>query len=280
MEDSYILQLLKPKFKDFHLCFCGFAECKPLHSYGPAARPNYILHYVMKGKGIYQVGETKYQLKEGQAFLIEPESLTFYQADKTDPWSYLWVGFGGTEAQRFVRDLGLNSRQLTCECEYGEELKEIVFEMLHHTCSTAENLYYLQGKLYQFFSVLARGIEIQQYSNDTKESIHTVSYTHLDVYKRQVQTTQNKKFHNQSHREVRTQPSLFCYAIFYSSFIIPYIFRFENFPIIRTTQMCIRDRISPCFFLNFVIAAWILADTKKYCCFSLSSFPAMWLSFG
>ena len=172
MEDSYVLQLLKPKFKDFHLCFCGFAECKPLHSYGPAARPNYILHYVMKGKGIYQVGETKYQLKEGQAFLIELESLTFYQADKTDPWSYLWVGFGGTEAQRFVRDLGLNSRQLTCECEYGEELKEIVFEMLHHTCSTAENLYYLQGKLYQFFSVLARGIEIQQYSNDTKESIH------------------------------------------------------------------------------------------------------------
>ena len=69
MEDSYVLQLLKPKFKDFHLCFCGFAECKPLHSYGPAARPNYILHYVMKGKGIYQVGETKYQLKEGQAFL-------------------------------------------------------------------------------------------------------------------------------------------------------------------------------------------------------------------
>ena len=147
MEDSYVLQLLKPKFKDFHLCFCGFAECKPLHSYGPAARPNYILHYVMKGKGIYQVGET-------------------------DPWSYLWVGFGGTEAQRFVRDFGLNSRQLTCECEYGEELKEIVFEMLHHTRSTAENLYYLQGKLYQFFSVLARGIEIQQYSNDTKESIH------------------------------------------------------------------------------------------------------------
>ena len=162
MEDFYVLQLLKPKFKDFHLCFCGFAECEPLHSYGPAARPNYILHYVMKGKGIYQVGETKYQLKEGQAFLIEPESLTFYQADKKDPWSYIWVGFGGTEAQRFVRDLGLNSRQL----------EEIVFEMLRHTYSTAENIYYLQGKLYQFFSVLARGIEIQQYADDTKESIH------------------------------------------------------------------------------------------------------------
>ena len=49
MEDSYVLQLLKPKFKDFHLSFCGYAECEPLHSYGPASRPNYILHYVMKG---------------------------------------------------------------------------------------------------------------------------------------------------------------------------------------------------------------------------------------
>ena len=44
--------------------------------------------------------------------------------------------------------------------------------MLQHTHSTVENLYYLQGKLYQFFSVLARGIEIQQYVDDTKESIH------------------------------------------------------------------------------------------------------------
>ena len=189
MEDSYVLQLLKPKFKDFHLCFCGFAECEPLHSYGPATRPNYILHYVMEGKGIYQIGETKYQLKGGQAFLIEPESLTFYQADKKDPWSYLWVGFGGTEAQRFVKDLGLNSRQLTCECEYGEELKEIVFEMLQHTHSTAENLYYLQGKLYQFFSVLARGIEIRQYADDTKESIHVqeaIAYIIKNYYSQKI----------------------------------------------------------------------------------------------
>ena len=57
MEDSYVLQLLKPKFKDFYLCFCGFAECEPLHSYGPAARPNYILHYV-----VFQFG-TFYRLK-------------------------------------------------------------------------------------------------------------------------------------------------------------------------------------------------------------------------
>ena len=46
MEDAYVLQLLEPKFKEFHLLFCGYAECEPLHSYGPATRPNYIIHYV------------------------------------------------------------------------------------------------------------------------------------------------------------------------------------------------------------------------------------------
>lgn len=65
MEDAYVLQLLEPKFKEFHLLFCGYAECEPLHSYGPATRPNYIIHYVMGGKGIYQVGEKKYHISKG-----------------------------------------------------------------------------------------------------------------------------------------------------------------------------------------------------------------------
>lgn len=172
LEDAYVLQLLKPKFKDFYLCFCGFSECEPLHCYGPASRPNYILHYVTNGKGIYQVGEKRYTISQGQAFLIEPENLTFYQADKENPWSYLWVGFGGTDAPKFLQDLGLNSRQLICDCEYGEELKNIVFSMLKHTQSTTENLYYLQGELYHFFSVLARGISLNEYVNNNKEDVH------------------------------------------------------------------------------------------------------------
>lgn len=172
MEDAYVLQLLEPKFKEFHLLFCGYAECEPLHSYGPATRPNYIIHYVMGGKGIYQVGEKKYHISKGQIFLIEPESLTFYQADKEEPWTYLWVGFGGTEAKSFIQDVGLNSRQLVCQCEGGEELKEIVFSMLKHTKSTTENLYYLQGRLFDFFSVLAREITLRQFEDDTTESMH------------------------------------------------------------------------------------------------------------
>ena len=59
--------------------------------------------------------------------------------------------------------------------------------MLRHTQSTAENLYYLQGKLYQFFSVLARGIEIKEYADNTKESMHVqeaIDYIKNSYYKK------------------------------------------------------------------------------------------------
>lgn len=57
-------------------------------------------------------------------------------------------------SKSFIQDIGLNSRQLVCQCEGGEELKEIVFSMLKHTKSTTENLYYLQGRLFDFFRFL------------------------------------------------------------------------------------------------------------------------------
>ena len=170
MEDSYVLQLLEPKFKEFHLCFCGFAQCEPLHSYGPASRPNYIIHYIMDGKGIYQVGEKKYKLSKGQGFLIEPEELTFYQADQEEPWSYLWVGVGGTGAKKFIQDIGLNSQQRIFRCADGEKLNEIVMDMMKRTRSTVSDLYYLQGKLYELFSVLAADVVIEELMEENKEN--------------------------------------------------------------------------------------------------------------
>lgn len=62
---------------------------------------------------MYQVGERQYHLSKGQGFLIEPETMTFYQAEKEEPWNYLWVGFVGSGAGKLVQDIGLNSRQLT-----------------------------------------------------------------------------------------------------------------------------------------------------------------------
>ncbi len=60
MENAFVLELSESKFKDLFVCFCGYSQCKPLHGFGPAVRPNYIIHYIIDGKGFYQTGDHKY----------------------------------------------------------------------------------------------------------------------------------------------------------------------------------------------------------------------------
>lgn len=155
MEDSYVLQLAEQKYTDLHLCFCGYGRCEPGHSFGPAVRPNYILHFILEGKGTYQVGSTTYHLEAEQGFLIPPRVQTYYEADVREPWSYMWIGFDGKNAEEYLRDIGLGSRQLICRCSRIRELREIVMQMMEHNTCTVSDQYYLQSSLYRIFSVLA-----------------------------------------------------------------------------------------------------------------------------
>ncbi|MGN1142870.1 MAG: AraC family transcriptional regulator [Lachnospiraceae bacterium] len=172
MEKSYVLQLSDKKFEDLYLCFCGYAECQPLHSFGPASRPNYLIHYIVDGKGTYTVGEKIYHLGSGQGFLIEPETMTFYQADKEEPWTYFWIGFSGKRAAEYVADLGINSDQLTFRTEKGNKLKEIVLEMLKNHKLAIKNQYLLQSLLYAYFATLIEDIKVEGDQGGSPESVY------------------------------------------------------------------------------------------------------------
>lgn len=175
MERSYELQLQETKFQEFYLAFCGYARCESLHSFGPAVRPNYILHFVLEGKGTYKIGMQKYEIGKGQGFLIRPETSVFYQADKEEPWTYLWIGFDGTKAHKFVSDLGLNDERLMFYSHYGQELKNIVYSILKHTEFTVSNSYYLQSKLYEFFSVLTKDLDVETGKEIPNQNIYVRS---------------------------------------------------------------------------------------------------------
>ncbi len=70
---------------DLNLYHCGSENCAPGHSYGPAIRDHYLIHYILDGKGFFQVNNKTYHLKNGQGFLICPDIITYYEADKENP---------------------------------------------------------------------------------------------------------------------------------------------------------------------------------------------------
>lgn len=92
---------------DLNVYQYGYERCEPQHAYGPAVRDHYLLHFVHSGKGIFRAGNKTYDLKQGQGFLICPDVMTFYRADKTAPWTYSWIGFNGRLAGYYLKSAGL-----------------------------------------------------------------------------------------------------------------------------------------------------------------------------
>lgn len=160
MEDDYVLQLADSRFKELFLCFCGYAQCQPLHYFGPAVRQNYLIHVVLDGKGIFQVGEQRYEISKGMGFIIEPDVTTFYQADEQEPWTYLWIGFDGLRARECMQDMGMLGNRPVFRTEQAKELKGLVLQMLKQEQSSISGQYHRQSLLFEFFSLLTRGTEI------------------------------------------------------------------------------------------------------------------------
>jgi hypothetical protein len=74
----------------------GFEYCEKSHGFGPATRTYWLFHFVVSGKGIFQINNKRYTLSSGMMFVIPPFTETYYEADSSDPWEYIWVGFTGT----------------------------------------------------------------------------------------------------------------------------------------------------------------------------------------
>lgn len=85
----------------------GHEVCASQHSYGPAVRQHYLLHYVISGGGTLFSGDQRWPVRQGEAFLIHPHEITTYTADKHRPWEYMWVEMDGLIAVRSLEKCGL-----------------------------------------------------------------------------------------------------------------------------------------------------------------------------
>ncbi len=172
MEDSNKIRIKPRDYKDLYLCFCGVADCKPNHSYGPAVKPGYVIHYITKGKGTYTVNGHTYNLQAGEGFIIYPNMLSYYEADSEDPWSYVWVGFNGEKADTYLKSAGLSNNNLIFTTNKGELLCEYVEDMLNHHNINPYNELRQQGLLYLFLSTISESVSTVT-AQDTDLSTNT-----------------------------------------------------------------------------------------------------------
>lgn len=142
---------------DLNMYQCGREDCDPSHSFGPAIRDHYLIHYILSGKGSFRVGDKVYHLKKGQGFLICPEIVTYYQADEKEPWIYSWVGFNGLKAEEYLKNANLTAKNPVFTYQKDKSLEEYLAKMvdIKHLSDSGELR--LLGLLYLFLAKLTKG---------------------------------------------------------------------------------------------------------------------------
>ena len=132
----------------------GTESCAPGHSFGPAVRDHWLIHYIHEGSGHFSADGREYALGKGDGFyLICPNQVTWYGADWDHPWRYTWIGFSGTRAAEALRKAGLDEQHPLFH------MAPSAFDGLHRlmdsaTDRTAERDFRLTGALYLFFAEL------------------------------------------------------------------------------------------------------------------------------
>ena len=133
---------------------CGNETCAPSHSYGPVVRSGYLIHYILSGKGIYKTDGHIYHLSEGDAFLIRPNTLIYYEADRYRPWTYTWIGFQGIKMDEYFRRTSL----LEEPCfHYGKDDRvRLCHEKMFEAYNLPENRDLMMNSiLYEYLYLLA-----------------------------------------------------------------------------------------------------------------------------
>lgn len=161
------------RFIDLGLYQFGMEQCSPSHSYGPAARNHFLFHYIISGTGtLYaddSTGTTKtYHLKSGEGFLIFPNQITTYIADKELPWEYVWIEFDGLRAKEAMDTAGFSLDRPIFHTKKRDMSQKMEEELVYIATHSDETIFNIIGHLYLFLDYFMRSTVSTVVKDSTK----------------------------------------------------------------------------------------------------------------
>ena len=140
---------------ELFLTHCGIQRCAPGHSYGPGARAEQFLHFVLNGRGSYRFSGHRYFLEKGDIFWLPANKTVFYEADAKKPWHYAWVAFGGSYAPAYMGYAGFSEEKPVQRSKISANAYlGIIEDILQERDSTVADEFERLSKLYRLLSVL------------------------------------------------------------------------------------------------------------------------------
>ena len=148
--------------KALNLYYGGWEICCPMHTFGPAIRQHYLVHYGTRGKGRLWMNDTCYVIEKDTMFLIRPGITCVYQADKDDPWEYCWICIDGYDVENMLNNSGFDKVNLLFFDKSNGEVRDAMLNFIFYFSKYKNNEYMLLSRLYNIFGHMKIQMKKQQ----------------------------------------------------------------------------------------------------------------------
>lgn len=127
----------------------GFNHTYPNKNYGPIARKDYVLHYVVSGTCRYNGN----LIEPGEGFFTTPNELEFLEVyDK--PLDHYWIVFQGTKVRDILNKCGIPSSSHKFSVKQNSQRIRMIFERAIKTDLSGINLsFYYTSVFYELLSL-------------------------------------------------------------------------------------------------------------------------------
>lgn len=179
-------------YKEINPIICGYHKCKNGYDYGKTIRDYYLIHYVKKGHGVFEVNGKKYDVGPGQIFLLNKNQPGHYIASGSDPWEYIWVGFDGIVAEKLNT---LSEQVMNLD---GTLFDEMVMSLNLQNTRTE----YIAGKIFELLSLIFENNEKETgYIKQVKDYIKANYMEQIFVEKIAEMLNLNRRYLSRIFRE-------------------------------------------------------------------------------
>lgn len=137
----------------------GCQQCPPNYGWGPGVRNHFLLHHVVRGRGVFHCQNKRYELSAGDTFLIYPETTIHYHADAEEPWEYVWVGFSGLDAQAYMEQTDFTPEEPVFRGEDSQRLKELMESIYGSYGTSSWEQLEMSARLYTLLSYLVKNAQ-------------------------------------------------------------------------------------------------------------------------
>ncbi len=118
-------------FEEFQVVAVGKEKCAANKKQeGPFLKNRFVMHFVISGKGYYNLDGKLYSVKAGDLFYIPANHIIFYYPDKSEPWEYFWMEYSGQKALHLNERAGLTISSPIYSVQKTEDFAFICNEMV------------------------------------------------------------------------------------------------------------------------------------------------------